>query len=276
MGTIVIRDPEFCRDYIRPHPNGVHGVDQLFYRGTGVALSTVPDDAPAVTPEMVAEALGQLQQRFPLGALAGMDILCTGRRLFVWDHDPASGHADGVRCPGWIALSSRISRDLTDLLGHEFAHVLGDMLSERQLEEFWQRIGQEPGGSETYWHLSPRERLAEYLSAALWDCPIDQAILDHNDPDPTPETLERIRGWAASIFVNQGFARVIIGDTPRIALRIGSTMAYVDGREVELDVGPIIINGRTLVPVRFVSEHMGYRVDYEPKGGPVEWVFIYD
>lgn len=275
MGRLIIRDPEFCLDYIRPHPNGVYGVYQLTYRGTGVALSAVPDDAPNVTPERVAEALERLQERFPLGALAGWEILCTGRRLFVWDNDPASGHADGMRCPGWIALSSRVGRDLDDLLGHEFAHALGDMLSDTQIEAFWRMIGQEPGAGTTQWHLSPRERLAEYLSAALWGLPIDQPILDHNDPDPTPEVLSQIRQWAVPILGRAGNAQITIGDLPTIVLTIGSSTIWVEGRELQMDVAPFVKDGRAFVPVRFISEGLGRRVDWEPKNGMTERVLIY-
>jgi hypothetical protein len=35
---------------------------------------------------------------------------------------------------------------------------------------------------------------------------------------------------------------------------IGSRQATVNGRAVILDVPPLIVNGRTLVPLRFVSE----------------------
>lgn len=66
-----------------------------------------------------------------------------------------------------------------------------------------------------------------------------------------------------------------IGEQPRIVLEIGSTTALVDGREVELDAAPRIENGRTLVPIRFVAEALGHRVDWEPKPGPVERVLIY-
>lgn len=48
-----------------------------------------------------------------------------------------------------------------------------------------------------------------------------------------------------------------------VQLQIGSTRAFVNGRVVVLDVPPMIIQGRTLVPLRFVSEAMGARVDWD-------------
>jgi hypothetical protein len=45
-----------------------------------------------------------------------------------------------------------------------------------------------------------------------------------------------------------------------VSLTIGETTAYVNGQAVELDVPPKIINGRTLVPLRFIAENSGFQV----------------
>ena len=52
------------------------------------------------------------------------------------------------------------------------------------------------------------------------------------------------------------------GDTI-IELHVDSRQAYVNGEAIVLDVAPIIRNGRTLVPVRFLSESMGFLVDWD-------------
>jgi hypothetical protein len=52
--------------------------------------------------------------------------------------------------------------------------------------------------------------------------------------------------------------------TSQIQLTIGSRSAFVNGRQVTLDVPPMVVGGRTLVPLRFVSEAMGAGVDWEP------------
>jgi len=49
----------------------------------------------------------------------------------------------------------------------------------------------------------------------------------------------------------------------QIQLTIGSRVAFVNGRQVMLDVPPMVVGGRTLVPLRFVSEAMGASVDWE-------------
>lgn len=48
-----------------------------------------------------------------------------------------------------------------------------------------------------------------------------------------------------------------------IELQIGSKAAYVNNQPVELDVPGRIVNDRTLVPLRFVSEALGARVDWD-------------
>lgn len=47
-----------------------------------------------------------------------------------------------------------------------------------------------------------------------------------------------------------------------IALTIGSETAVVNSENILLDVPPKILNDRTLVPLRFVSENFGYQVDW--------------
>ncbi|MGE7690623.1 copper amine oxidase N-terminal domain-containing protein [Lysinibacillus sp. NPDC097214] len=50
--------------------------------------------------------------------------------------------------------------------------------------------------------------------------------------------------------------------TKKIGLVIGSKTATVNGQKIALDVAPQIINGRTLVPLRFISEALGAKVDW--------------
>lgn len=52
-------------------------------------------------------------------------------------------------------------------------------------------------------------------------------------------------------------------DIMNIELKIGQKTALIDGRQVELDVPPKIENGRTLVPLRFIAENLGYEVEWD-------------
>jgi hypothetical protein len=49
-----------------------------------------------------------------------------------------------------------------------------------------------------------------------------------------------------------------------IKMQIGSSTAYVNGAAVRLDAPPQIVKGRTLVPIRFVSENLGAGVTWDP------------
>jgi hypothetical protein len=54
-----------------------------------------------------------------------------------------------------------------------------------------------------------------------------------------------------------------INDTTQIFIEIGKVYAFVNGYRVDLDAGSEIINGRTFVPLRFVSENAGAEVSWD-------------
>lgn len=60
-------------------------------------------------------------------------------------------------------------------------------------------------------------------------------------------------------------------DKTVISLTIGSNSVTVDGKKIELDTKPIIVNDRTLVPLRFISEALKQKVEWD---GPGRWVWI--
>ncbi|MFZ5988434.1 MAG: stalk domain-containing protein [Bacillota bacterium] len=55
----------------------------------------------------------------------------------------------------------------------------------------------------------------------------------------------------------------VLKDKTDISLFVGRKYAYVDGSEAALDVPAIIIGGRTLVPLRFITEALGFKVDWD-------------
>ncbi|GAB6158998.1 hypothetical protein JCM39194_21980 [Desulfotomaculum varum] len=57
-----------------------------------------------------------------------------------------------------------------------------------------------------------------------------------------------------------------------IKLTVGQTTVLVNDKKVKLDVPAKVINGRTMVPMRFVSEALGARVNYQ--AAPVQAVYI--
>ena len=62
-------------------------------------------------------------------------------------------------------------------------------------------------------------------------------------------------------------------DATAIILYIGKREAKVNGRTVMLDVPPQIVQGRTVIPLRFVTEALGCKVDWD--GEKMEVLIIY-
>lgn len=60
-------------------------------------------------------------------------------------------------------------------------------------------------------------------------------------------------------------ATLSYGDTV-LRMTIGENTAYVNGAQKELDVTPQIMNGRTMLPIRFIAENFGLSVDWQESG----------
>jgi len=78
------------------------------------------------------------------------------------------------------------------------------------------------------------------------------------------ETLGSTVAWDAAnrqVVLSRGTQVIVLG--------VGKSTATVDGQEVELDEPAVIVNGRVLVPLRFVSEALGAQLDYYPASSMV-------
>jgi len=70
----------------------------------------------------------------------------------------------------------------------------------------------------------------------------------------------------AEVTYNDATKQVLIAkDDTEILLTIGSQEAYVNGEKIMLDVPAMIIEGRTMVPLRFISESMNATVEWTEK-----------
>ncbi|WP_027719163.1 copper amine oxidase N-terminal domain-containing protein [Desulfovirgula thermocuniculi] len=54
-----------------------------------------------------------------------------------------------------------------------------------------------------------------------------------------------------------------------VTLRVGDRTALLGNRAVTLDVPPQVVNGRTLIPLRFLGEAFGKQVEWYPEGNIV-------
>lgn len=79
--------------------------------------------------------------------------------------------------------------------------------------------------------LIPVRAMIEAMGGSVsWDSDTQTATLNHNDDE--------------------------------IRLTINSGTAYLNNEEKTLDVSPVIINGRTMLPVRFIAESFGFEVNW--------------
>ncbi len=55
-----------------------------------------------------------------------------------------------------------------------------------------------------------------------------------------------------------------------IELRLGDRIATRNGAEIELDVAPLTLNGRMMVPLRFIAESLGADVNFTKETNTVD------
>jgi hypothetical protein len=97
-----------------------------------------------------------------------------------------------------------------------------------------------------------------------------QASLDAAPANYNGRTLVPLRGVMEQFGASVDWQpeskqiKVQLGDK-EVILTLGSTEALVNEKAAELDVPAKVINGRTLIPLRFVSEQIGMNVVWEGK-----------
>ncbi|AFS77254.1 copper amine oxidase-like protein [Gottschalkia acidurici 9a] len=78
-------------------------------------------------------------------------------------------------------------------------------------------------------------------------------------------------GFGANLEWNEETKEVKINkDGNEIILKIGSDIALVNGKEVKLDVNANTFSNRTYVPLRFISENLGLKVEWDDESQTVE------
>lgn len=58
------------------------------------------------------------------------------------------------------------------------------------------------------------------------------------------------------------FCALAMAQGSTIIMQIENPLANINGKEVSMDVAPMIVNNRTMVPLRFVAENFGLQVDW--------------
>lgn len=142
-------------------------------------------------------------------------------------------------------------------------------------------------------HRNPEMR---QYKRALWNnmpLPIPNGATHHSDIPPNPDQKDRVmvngkildnldveprrvndrllvpmraifEALGAEVFWDEATETVTgVRNGTTVVLKIGSSSATVNGREISIDTEPVIENGRTLVPVRFVAESLGAAVNWD-------------
>jgi hypothetical protein len=91
----------------------------------------------------------------------------------------------------------------------------------------------------------------------------------------TALVMDPLRSGIMYAATDDGILRYQAVSSPKrvIQLKIGSTTMHVDGKAVPLEAAPIIMNSRTLVPLRALIETLGGRVVWSPSARTVD-VFL--
>lgn len=101
-----------------------------------------------------------------------------------------------------------------------------------------------------------------YLNGTALNVSVPPVIEDGTTLVPMRNVFEAL---GLSIDWNDATKTVVgSGNNIKIQLTIGSKTAYVNGQAKELSVPAKIINGSTMVPIRFVSESVGLEVNWDP------------
>lgn len=102
-----------------------------------------------------------------------------------------------------------------------------------------------------------------YIDNKKIDCDVPPEIINGRTLVPARVIFEH---FDADVYWNDSLKQATIAtDSKTIILTINSNTAMVNSKRYVLDTAPVIKDGRTLIPVRFVSEAMGHEVNWDDK-----------
>lgn len=235
----------------------------------GQIYSMVATSASPVPASRVQTVVETLDKRFPYLDTPwtdNVDILCLPhvQWFLAPDGSPGSGGAvRGEHRENIVTLSAgEDNADLLDLIAHEMRHLWASWVGAQRTSdmplrwaEFFAITGLNPDAHPVTgvpWDERRQELLAELVGTAAESLPLDPAM---EDDRPEGYRMSALAEWALRLTPRR----------KRIVLRIGGYAAEVDGKSVALDQPAYIerATNRTMVPLRFVSEALGAKVDWD-------------
>lgn len=104
-----------------------------------------------------------------------------------------------------------------------------------------------------------------YINDALVNFYDVKPLIDENDRTLVPIRLLSEDFGGNVQWLPETREVIILKNNTRITLKIGSKFAKVNDEIYEMDTQALIVNDRTLVPLRFVSEAFAFEINYEQK-----------
>ncbi len=107
---------------------------------------------------------------------------------------------------------------------------------------------------------------------------VDGTQIKFDDVQPQPvagRMMVPVRGVfeALGIYVEYDYAlRTITArkGNEDVELRIGEKLAHKNGAEILLDVAPLLMKNHAMVPLRFIVETLGGKIDFDPATNHIE------
>lgn len=101
------------------------------------------------------------------------------------------------------------------------------------------------------------------LKGEVVECDIPPMIINNRTLVPCRAVFEKM---GATVEWNEENKTIIVTkDKDVIVFTVDSNKATVNGKEVELDQAASILGDRTLIPLRFVGENLGFKIGFEAK-----------
>lgn len=122
----------------------------------------------------------------------------------------------------------------------------------------WEAIGEDPGADTV-------QEVWMTIGSSLFTADGEERSMDTAPFISNSRTYVPIRALAEAFGAQvewDGIGRTVTIDLDgsTIVMYMGSVTYFVNGDVMEMDVEPVIVNSRTCVPVRFVTEAVGFRV----------------
>lgn len=113
------------------------------------------------------------------------------------------------------------------------------------------------------WHTYEGNIFSLKIDGKTINCEVPPIVFDDYSVVPARDVFEAM---GASVKWNAEMQRVtVIYDDTMVELYINKKTVKVNGAKKEAPIPPKLINGKTMIPARFVAEALGFSVDFDSK-----------